>query len=69
MTNIKEITPWLLKNPIAPSIAAIRENISLSYDKILQWCMEKIDNENTINIFEGAGGLFVPIEKKKQFSI
>ena len=62
--DIKEISPWLFEKPIAPSIAAIKENKSLKYNDVLKWCLKKSDN-NIINIFEGAGGLLVPIEKTK----
>ena len=62
--HIKQISPWLFENPIAPSIAAIKENKSLRYNEVLKWCLKK-SNNNFINIFEGAGGLFVPIEKTK----
>ena len=62
--DIKEISPWLFEKPIAPSIAAKKENKSLKYNDVLEWCLKKSDN-NIINIFEGAGGLLVPIEKIK----
>ena len=62
--DIKEISPWLFEKPIAPSIAAKKENKSLKYNDVLEWCLKKSDNE-IINIFEGAGGLLVPIEKTK----
>ena len=62
--DIKEISPWLFEEPLAPSIAAKKENKSLKYNDVLEWCLKKSDN-NIINIFEGAGGLLVPIEKIK----
>ena len=62
--DIKEISPWLFEKPIAPSIAAKKENKSLKYNDVLEWCLKKSDN-NIINIFEGAGGVLVPIEKIK----
>ncbi len=62
--DIKEISPWLFKNPIAPSIAAIKENKSLKYKEVLKWCLKK-SNNSEINIFEGAGGIHVPIEGTK----
>jgi dethiobiotin synthetase len=64
MEDIKEISPWLFEKPIAPSIAAKKEKKSLKYNDVLEWCLKKSDN-NIINIFEGAGGLLVPIEKIK----
>ena len=62
--DIKQISPWLFEKPIAPSIAAIKENKSLKYNEILKWCLIK-SNNNFFNFFEGAGGLLVPIEKTK----
>jgi dethiobiotin synthetase len=63
LEDIKKITPWLFEKPIAPSIAAIKENKKLRYNEVLDWCLKKINNNNNeINIFEGAGGLEVPIE-------
>ena len=62
--DIKEISPWLFEKPIAPSIAAKKENKSLKYNDVLEWCLKKSNNK-IINIFEGAGGLLVPIEKTK----
>ena len=62
--DIREISPWLFEKAIAPSIAAKKENKSLKYNDVLEWCLKKSDN-NIINIFEGAGGLLVPIEKIK----
>ena len=62
--HIKNITPWLFQSPIAPSIAAMKENKTLKYEEVLKWCLKK-SNINGINIFEGAGGIYVPIEGKK----
>ena len=62
--DIREISPWLFEKAIAPSIAAKKENKSLKYNDVLEWCLKKSDNK-IINIFEGAGGLLVPIEKTK----
>ena len=65
--KIKSITPWLFKLPIAPSLAAIKEKKNLNYKEILDWCNRKkksIKKKHLI-LFEGAGGVFVPIEKNK----
>ena len=62
--DIKQISPWLFEKPLAPSIAAIKENKSLKYNEVLKWCLKK-SNNNLINIYEGAGGLLVPIERTK----
>ena len=66
--DIKSITPWLFNNAIAPSLAAEKENKSLDYNQVFDWCFDKINyknNKNSLNIIEGAGGILVPIEKEK----
>ena len=68
--NIKKISPWLFKAAIAPSLAAKKENKSLSYKKLKKWMIEFLKNndKNYEYIFiEGAGGLMVPIGEKKTF--
>ena len=64
MKNIKAITPWIFNQPIAPSLASQKEHKSLIYQDVLKWCNEK-KSKDILTIFEGAGGVFVPIEKKK----
>ena len=67
LEKIKLITPWLYKSPIAPSLAASKENKKLIYKEVLEWCKKKKKsmNKETLCLFEGAGGVFVPIEKNK----
>ena len=70
LENVKSITPWVFNAPIAPTIAAKKENKKLSYNKIKNW-IAKYLNENKFNyeyiFIEGAGGLLVPIGNKKTF--
>ena len=52
--------PYLLKAPLAPSVAALQEGIRISFDTIkdaYQRLAEKFD----FVIVEGAGGLMVPV--------
>ena len=67
LEKIKLITPWIFKQPSAPTVAAKKEKKKLIYSQVLKWAKIKIENadEGVINIFEGAGGLMVPIEATK----
>ena len=42
----------------------MKESKTLKYEEVLNWCFKK-SNINGFNIFEGAGGIYVPIEGKK----
>lgn len=58
------INPYILKNPLAPGVAAEIENIKISFPKIKK-SFEKIVDSSDFTIVEGAGGLLVPIQNKK----
>ena len=65
ISNIKKITPWLFKHPVAPTIAAKLEK-KISYQSLKSWCLLKKKSSNSkFILFEGAGGIMVPIEKQK----
>ena len=66
--NIKHITPWLYKDPIAPTIAAKNENKKITYQRVKNWCLDRKDTSTSnFILYEGAGGIMVPIEKQKTF--
>lgn len=70
LNSVKEITPWLFKKPIAPTLAAKIENKKLSYKKLKRWCSEKVSHNNRnkkVTFIEGAGGLMVPIGQRNTF--
>ncbi|MBY0580434.1 MAG: dethiobiotin synthase [Rickettsiales bacterium] len=65
---ISEINPFSFRDPIAPNIAAKREYVELSVDKIIKE-MDKIKKYNPdILIVEGVGGWDVPINEKENMS-
>lgn len=68
MENAKKITKYFLKAPISPNIAARLENIKIEYEKILEFCKEKIQNslmQNEEILIEMAGGVCTPITNLK----
>ena len=68
MKNIDPITPWLFRTPVAPTVAAKKENTKISYQNVKKWCLNKqYSSVSDFILFEGAGGIMVPIEKQKSF--
>ncbi|MDA0938889.1 MAG: dethiobiotin synthase [Proteobacteria bacterium] len=55
-------TIYQFKDPIAPHIAAKRLSIEMNLDDIFPQDLNNLSNKGVI--IEGAGGLFVPINKK-----
>lgn len=67
--NLNRISPFRLKTPISPLSAAEKEGIEINYDKILDFCKNRVkEASKTSNIIiETAGGLMTPICKNKTF--
>ncbi|RST64252.1 dethiobiotin synthase [Candidatus Aquarickettsia rohweri] len=65
---INEVNPFSFKEPISPNIAAKKENVDLSVEKIIQE-LNKLDKYNSdIQIIEGVGGWDVPINSNENMS-
>jgi dethiobiotin synthetase len=54
------VSPYLLRDPIAPAEAAARDGVRVSFDA-LQQTFDEIDSQSDFTIVEGAGGLMVPL--------
>ncbi len=56
------IAPYMLRDPLAPEVAAGREGTRIDIRRIMS-AFRKLSRKHEILIVEGAGGLFVPIKK------
>lgn len=60
--DLKEISPYTFKAPLAPEPAARKENIIIEMD-VVHATYEKLLESHDVLVVEGAGGVFVPIKK------
>ncbi len=67
--NVKSISPIYFSNPLSPDQAAKFENQEINYDFLVNLCEEFLiqNKHNDYNLIEGAGGVYVPINKDKLF--
>lgn len=63
--SMAEVNPCCLTAPIAPSIAASRDNKSLSVEKIWQDCQPLLQKSADIVLVEGVGGWNVPLNDQE----
>lgn len=61
----KDICGWLLKDPIAPHIAAQDEGVNLSAEAIANFCQRSELSAYDYTLIEGAGGLLVPLNARE----
>ncbi len=59
--SLAEISPWRFAAPISPHLAARREGRKVRMEEIRRFCLERTPEPGTIQLIEGAGGLFSPI--------
>lgn len=64
--KIDEICPFAFRTPVAPIVAAKKENIELDPQIIVENIKQR-SRENEIVIVEGAGGLLVPLAENYSY--
>ena len=52
--------PYIFKSPCSPHLAAAREGMAISVERILD-CSRQLQKRHEIVVVEGAGGLMVPL--------
>jgi dethiobiotin synthetase len=57
---LDKICPYQLREPLAPSVAAQRQGITLEIDRLMD-VYDEISSAHDITVVEGAGGLMVPL--------
>jgi dethiobiotin synthetase len=59
-TNLDATTPWRFETPLAPDMAARRENRSLPFAELVAFCKQR--READLTLIEGIGGIMVPLD-------
>ena len=59
---IAEISPWRFKAPLAPDMAAARENRTLDYPALIDFCRAAVAAKRDALLIEGVGGIMSPID-------
>lgn len=62
--NIKKISPWRFKAPLAPSMAARMEDTQVDYSALVKFCNHSLDSHEYL-LIEGAGGVMTPLTENK----
>ncbi len=62
--QIDSISPWRYKQALSPDMAARREETSVDYPGLLQFCRECAQGPEDLLLIEGVGGAFVPLDEK-----
>lgn len=58
--DIEKVSPWRLKEPLSPNIAAERQGISINIDEVKDFCLKMREGTDYL-LIEGAGGVLTPL--------
>jgi dethiobiotin synthetase len=62
--NIARISPFRFAAPLSPDLAARRENRSLDFAALVQFCKNAIASTSSTLFIEGVGGVMVPLDER-----
>lgn len=68
-SEMQLIQPYCYKDPCSPHLAAERNMLSYPSIDYIKQCVNTLQNKYQFVIAEGAGGLLVPIDRKKKLYI
>ncbi len=61
MLPLSVVRPYVLEEPLAPMIAAMRANVEIDFG-VLDTALATVERDVEVVLVEGAGGLMVPID-------
>jgi dethiobiotin synthetase len=64
MSEIERIAPWRFVAPLSPDIAARKEERSIPFDALVDFCRDAIDAADEVLLIEGVGGIMVPLDER-----
>jgi dethiobiotin synthetase len=63
--TIEGIAPWRFRAPLAPDLAAARENRSIDFDALIAFSRTAIKSTTGMLFIEGVGGIMVPLNDNR----
>jgi dethiobiotin synthetase len=60
---IAEISPWRFAAPLSPDMAAARENRTLDYSALVDYCRAAVAANRDCLMIEGVGGIMSPVDR------
>jgi len=60
--NLDAVSPWRLRAPLSPDMAAAREGLEIPFDDVVELCRAPAPEDFTL--IEGIGGVMVPLDSR-----
>jgi len=60
--GVGHVSPWRFTAPLSPDIAAAREGRRIVFDRVVDYCQERMEVDGDVLLIEGIGGVMVPLD-------
>jgi dethiobiotin synthetase len=64
LAEIARMSPWRFRAPLAPDLAAAREDRSVEFNKLIEFSRQSIAAASDTLFIEGVGGIMVPLDDR-----
>jgi dethiobiotin synthetase len=61
-TEVERISPWRFSTPVAPDLAARREDRTIDFQALVNFCRRSVAARHDALLIEGVGGIMVPLD-------
>jgi dethiobiotin synthetase len=65
LDEIARIAPWRFRAPLSPDMAAKKEESSIDFDAMVDFCRRAVEETRGTLFIEGIGGVMVPLDEKR----
>ena len=65
LDEIERISPWRLKAPLSPDMAAKREGCAIAFAQVVEFCRQTLRQHRGTVLIEGIGGIMVPLDEHR----
>ena len=59
---VRTISPWRFRAPLAPNLAAAREDTAIEFENVVSFCKSHAALDTDVLLAEGAGGVMAPLD-------
>lgn len=62
--EIERISPWRFSTPVAPDLAARREDRTIDFQKLVDFSRRAVTARQDVLLIEGVGGIMAPLDER-----
>jgi dethiobiotin synthetase len=65
LAEVERISPWRFKAPLSPHMASRREDRTIAFQDVVEFCRKTAAAQRGLLLIEGVGGIMVPLDDRR----